>query len=46
MKWSFVFPAQHEGPEGGSVVQQLTIRKIGFEKISKKSGMQKREILS
>lgn len=32
MNWSFVFLAQHEDPEGGSVVPQLTIRKIDFEK--------------
>jgi hypothetical protein len=38
--------AQHEDPEGGSVVQQLTIRKLASKKISKKSGMRKREIRS
>ena len=37
MNWSFVFLAQHEDPEVGSVLQQLIIRtfssKKNFEKI-------------
>jgi hypothetical protein len=32
MNWSLIFLAQHEDPEGGSIVQQLSIRKIHLEK--------------
>ena len=31
MNWSFVFVAQHEDPEVGSVSQQLTIRPFASE---------------
>jgi hypothetical protein len=39
MNWSLVVrrSAQHEDPEGGSVVLQLTIGKLASEKNSKKS---------
>lgn len=32
MNWSLIFLAQHENPEGGSIVQQLSIGKIHLEK--------------
>ena len=32
MNWSLIFLAQHADVEGGSIVLQLSIRKIHFEK--------------